>query len=210
MIKEIKRLLSSTTCHAYLLALLSINLLSLYTSTALAGEVDLAWNASPGATGYRVYYGLASGNYTHNIDVGNTTTCTVASLQDDKIYFFAVQAYDNAGKRSGYSNEVSNSSIKNDFNGDGKADLVWQHRTTGERAIWFMNGATRTNSPSLGIIDVNWNIAGAGDFNGDGKADLVWQHRTTGERAIWFMNGATRLGSPSLGIIDVNWDIVLH
>ena len=41
-----------------------------------------------------------------------------------------------------------------DFNGDGKADLVWQRRTTGQRVLWFMNGAIRTGSASLGIVDV--------------------------------------------------------
>ena len=40
-----------------------------------AGSVTLAWDASPdaSATGYRVYYGGASGVYTNSATVGNVT-----------------------------------------------------------------------------------------------------------------------------------------
>ncbi len=29
-----------------------------------------------------------------------------------------------------------------DFNGDGKADLVWRNASTGQTAIWLMGGLT--------------------------------------------------------------------
>ena len=29
-----------------------------------------------------------------------------------------------------------------DFNGDGKSDLVWSNMITGDRSVWFMNGTT--------------------------------------------------------------------
>ena len=32
--------------------------------------------------------------------------------------------------------------MKSDFNGDGKADVLWQN-TSGSRAIWLMNGTAR-------------------------------------------------------------------
>jgi len=28
-----------------------------------------------------------------------------------------------------------------DFNGDGKSDILWRNSTTGENAVYFMNGA---------------------------------------------------------------------
>ena len=40
---------------------------------ARAGTVDLEWDGVAGATGYKVYYGLASGQYTQVKDVGNRT-----------------------------------------------------------------------------------------------------------------------------------------
>jgi hypothetical protein len=73
---------------------------------ASAGRIGLSWEASPGASGYRVYYGPASGNYTTIQNVGNTTTATLTGLPDCETVYFAVKAYNAAGD-SGYSNEVA-------------------------------------------------------------------------------------------------------
>ncbi|MEA3276086.1 MAG: DUF4082 domain-containing protein [Pseudomonadota bacterium] len=76
------------------------------TGSALAGQVQLAWDTSAGAAGYRVYYGNASAQYSANVDAGNKTTATVSGLTDGGRYYFAVQAY-NGTVTSSYSNEVS-------------------------------------------------------------------------------------------------------
>ena len=90
----------------YLVAMWTV-VLFLSITAAQAGQVNLAWNASAGATGYQVHYGTASGSYTNNANAGNTTTYTVANLADGATYYFAVKAYDGAGNQSGFSNEVS-------------------------------------------------------------------------------------------------------
>ncbi len=81
-----------------------------YSAYARAGNVSLAWNASTssGAAGYQLSYGLSSGNYTSNLDVGNKTSYTLTGLQDGKKYYIAAKAY-KSGKTSwsGFSNEVS-------------------------------------------------------------------------------------------------------
>jgi hypothetical protein len=46
----------------------------------------------------------------------------------------------------------------NDFNGDGKSDILWQNSSTGQRAIWLMNGTTRTSSVSLAIVATSWSV----------------------------------------------------
>jgi hypothetical protein len=46
-----------------------------------------------------------------------------------------------------------------DFDGDGKADILWRNTATGQDAIWFMNGATLSNGPSTGTLDSGWSIA---------------------------------------------------
>jgi hypothetical protein len=33
-----------------------------------------------------------------------------------------------------------------DFNGDGKADLVWENTATGTRAIWFLNNGVYSSA----------------------------------------------------------------
>jgi hypothetical protein len=46
--------------------------------------------------------------------------------------------------------------MKSDFNGDGKADVLWQN-TFGARAIWLMNGITYS-SVYFGTAATSWNI----------------------------------------------------
>lgn len=72
-----------------------------------AGTIGLAWDASSGATGYRVHWGPSSGNYTSSQDVGNTTQTLLTGVQNCTDTFFAVTAYNSAGE-SGFSNEISN------------------------------------------------------------------------------------------------------
>ena len=67
-----------------------------------------------------------------------------------------------------------------DFNGDGKADIIWQNTVTGQRLIWIMNGTTLQYAVSLPTEPTDWSIAGSGDFNGDGKSDIIWQNTITG------------------------------
>lgn len=86
-----------------------IFLLSVSSGSALAESVSLIWDANPepDIAGYRLYYGPSSGNYVEQIDVGNTTSATVANLITGITYFFAVTAYDTMALESEFSNEVS-------------------------------------------------------------------------------------------------------
>src|SRR3989454_10351684 len=85
-----------------------------------------------------------------------------------------------------------------DFNGDGKADVLWRHALSGEVYVWLMNGAAIAASGSLGTVpDLNWKIVGGGASDGDGKGDVLWRHRATGQNHVWLMNGLTLSGSRS-------------
>ncbi len=80
-------------------------------SASLPGSssVTLAWDLSPSpeVTGYRVYYGAASGNYSNSVVVGNVTTNTIRGLAGGVTFFFAVTAYSASGLESDLSNEVT-------------------------------------------------------------------------------------------------------
>lgn len=76
---------------------------------AIAGQAELAWNASPTpelVTSYDVYYGTATGSYTVKLTAGNVTRFTVPGLTAGTKYFFAVKAVGPGGE-SGFSNEAS-------------------------------------------------------------------------------------------------------
>jgi hypothetical protein len=45
-----------------------------------------------------------------------------------------------------------------DFNGDGKADLVFQNSSTGEVAEWLLNGVQILGGYSLGNPGTAWHI----------------------------------------------------
>ena len=58
-------------------------------------------------TGFKVYYGTASGGpYTTTLNVGLVTTYTVTSLASGT-YYFVVTAYDSAGNESVFTTEKS-------------------------------------------------------------------------------------------------------
>jgi hypothetical protein len=99
-----------------------------------------------------------------------------------------------------------------DFNGDGKPDIVWHHRTGGWISIWYMDGVNRIAGTATSIdrvADTRWKIVGVGDFNNDAKPDIVWQH-DDGWIAVWMMNGATVLSSNLMSpdrVADTRWKI---
>jgi PKD repeat protein len=73
---------------------------------SFAGQLKLAWDTVAGATGYRLYYGTSSGNYSSNVDAQNQTSATVTGLTDGARYYFAVKAY-NGTTTSSFSGEVN-------------------------------------------------------------------------------------------------------
>jgi hypothetical protein len=71
-------------------------------------NIVLKWDPAQGSdvSGYRLYYGIVSGAYIHQLDVGSTTSTLVSNLSKGRTYFFAVAAY-NAAAESSRSNEIS-------------------------------------------------------------------------------------------------------
>jgi hypothetical protein len=72
-------------------------------------QIKLAWdpNPEPDVAGYQIYYGTASRNYGHSIDVGNVTAYALLGLTQGVTYYIALTAYDSSNNESAFSNEVS-------------------------------------------------------------------------------------------------------
>ncbi|MBP2315832.1 FG-GAP-like repeat-containing protein, partial [Azospirillum soli] len=87
-----------------------------------------------------------------------------------------------------------------DFTGDGRADVLWRNGTSGQLALWEMNGHTVVSGANTGMVKLNgtdaapglaWKVESTADFTGDGKADILWRNSTSNQMLLWAMNGGT-------------------
>jgi hypothetical protein len=98
-----------------------------------------------------------------------------------------------------------------DFNGDGRADLLWRS-ASGALSEWQMNGTAiaasgfLTSQGSVVAPDASWHIVQIGDFNGDAQSDILWRN-DNGAVAEWLMNGSEIIGttSPATAGPDASW-----
>lgn len=88
-----------------------------------------------------------------------------------------------------------------DFNQDGKTDILWHNDSTGVTQVWYMSGTSRIGRADVDAnldggganVGAPWRIAGTGDFNQDGWPDILWHNTTTGEPQIWYMHNSSRI-----------------
>ena len=105
-----------------------------------------------------------------------------------------------------------------DFNGDGRADLLWR-TDSGALATWLMNGTQIMGADYLRIGGTTvgapggGHIVGTGDFNGDGRSDLLWRS-DSGALTIWQMNGSqvvttdpVRMGAATVNAPGRDWHV---
>lgn len=75
-----------------------------------SSTASLTWDANSESdlSGYRIYWGTASGVYGNVEDVGNVTNGTV-TIDASGTWYFAVTAYDTSNNESDFSSEISKS-----------------------------------------------------------------------------------------------------
>jgi probable HAF family extracellular repeat protein len=83
-----------------------------------------------------------------------------------------------------------------DVNGDGMADLVWEHQGDHTVEVQFLDG---NDAIGGGVIPgspfgSDWTVVGTGDFNGDGKTDLVYRRVNDGTTEVQYLNGLNPIG----------------
>ncbi len=97
-----------------------------------------------------------------------------------------------------------------DFDRDGDRDVLWRNQSTGQIALWQLNGMTIEAGQILATVsDLAWKIADVQDYDKDGDLDLLWRNDRTGENAFWQMNGTTiERGLYIAPVADLNWKIL--
>jgi uncharacterized delta-60 repeat protein len=106
-----------------------------------------------------------------------------------------------------------------DFDKDGKDDLFWRNRVTGQNLVWFMNGTAKIGEREINDIAGNnrrvlgddWKIKATADFNKDGYLDILWRNGVTGQNVVWNLGGSdgtTYQSENSIGpAFTGGWDI---
>src|SRR5437762_8797070 len=94
-----------------------------------------------------------------------------------------------------------------DFDGDGRADILWRSATGDDYFLWMKSGTIATGEVLVKVGDPAWQVQGIGDFDGDGKADLLWRNSSTGENYIYLMNGLKIASRGSINAVSLNWQV---
>ncbi|MBD7988520.1 FG-GAP repeat protein [Luteimonas sp. Sa2BVA3] len=94
---------------------------------------------------------------------------------------------------------------RNDFNGDGRSDLLWRKSNDGRNAIWLAgNSATQQ---AITSVPGDWEVVGSGDFDGNGVSDIVWRHAVSGRNTIWRGgNGGSTISMAT--VAKLSWRVV--
>ena len=79
-----------------------------------------------------------------------------------------------------------------DFDGNGKADLVW---IDASRAVFMWLGTGTGFAYKLTHTHgAEWLLAGIADIDGDGRDDMLWYSAQLQQLVVWYMDGFTRTG----------------
>jgi Ca2+-binding RTX toxin-like protein len=97
----------------------------------------------------------------------------------------------------------------NDFNGDGRSDILWRHEN-GTLTDWLgqSNGQFAANNGLMAEVPNEWIVVGAGDFNGDGRSDILWRD-TSGTLTNWLGQENGGFAANSLtAFVPTEWHVI--
>jgi len=96
-----------------------------------------------------------------------------------------------------------------DFDGSGKADILWRNAANGENYLYFMNGVSIVNEGYLRTVaDTAWEIKGIADFDGDLRPDILWRNRSSGQNYLYPMSGTViKANEGPIRTVNLAWQI---
>jgi len=118
---------------------------------------------------------------------GNTLIFTGGSLTLGTVPTGSLYAA--AGASGGVDILVRGAIVQNDFNGDGRSDILWRSNA-GQLSDWLgqaSGGFVTNDTNAMTGAPTNWHVVGTGDFNGDGRSDILWRS-DSGQLSDWLAN----------------------
>jgi len=97
--------------------------------------------------------------------------------------------------------------LTGDFDGDGKADIVWEDNF-GAYGLWLMDGTTVKSTTTVLAAGGHWRAVMTADLDGDGKDDIIWHNDMDGSYGAWIMNGAAASAYGVLLYGGSSWELV--
>ena len=102
--------------------------------------------------------------------------------------------------------------VRNDFNGDGRSDILWRS-TSGQLSNWLgqaNGGFTNNDANAFTTVPTDWQVTATGDFNGDGRDDILWRS-DSGQLSNWLGNGSGGFANNDANAftyVPTNWSVV--
>jgi hypothetical protein len=140
---------------------------------------------------------------------GNTLTFTGGSITLQTVPSGRIVA--NASASGGVVLTFSQHDPSNDFNGDGRSDILWRSNA-GDLSNWLgqaNGGFAQNDSNAFRSVPTSWKVAGTGDFNGDGKSDILWRN-DNGQLSNWLgtaNGGLTQNDANALTSVPTDWKV---
>jgi Calx-beta domain/FG-GAP-like repeat len=101
--------------------------------------------------------------------------------------------------------DVGGAGVPQDFNLDGRSDLLWRNNGDGAVQGWLMNGLSATQVAGL-LPAGGYTITHVADLDGNGKADTLIRH-TDGTTIGWLHDGLNVVGQATFFAPGSGWSI---
>ncbi len=118
-------------------------------------------------TGYNIYYGTMSGDYTNEVSVEDATNATISGLEPGVTYYFVATSVDQYGNESGYSNEAALADYQAPATGNISWSVMPPALTNDQVSFSLADGAPEAVSLNSATGALWWdsNLAAAGSTN---------------------------------------------
>ncbi|MFL6591181.1 MAG: reprolysin-like metallopeptidase [Luteimonas sp.] len=151
---------------------------------------------APGLTAYRVFSNP-------RITSCGGAACGVTGQSDNALTLSQTMPVVSRFRAS--RTQVAGIGRRGDFNGDGKADILWRNSVSGSNSIWLSGNKANPRAVAR-VPDTAWVVAGVGDFNGDHRSDILWRNTTSGSNSIW-LSGLNTTPRAVTAQVDTTWEV---